>query len=362
MKICVIGTRGFPQIEGGVEKHCESLYKILGKNNNIVVYRRRSYVTSAEQFEGIEFVDLPSTRTKGVEAVIHSFMATLMTIKTRPDVVHIHNIGPGLFSFMFRWFKIPVVLTYHSANYEHKKWGKLAKSVLRLSEKIALRNASKIIFVNKFQMKKYSPSIQKKSVYIPNGINQILYTACTSFLNDINVEKEKYILSVGRITPEKGFDTLIKGFYGMSNYDDYKLVIAGGVEFENGYMQSLKELCIDNRVIFTGAVYGEKLAQLYTNAALFVLASNNEGFPLVLLEAMSYELDVLVSDIPATHLVELNDNDYFSKGDFGQLSILLEHKLGKFRKRKYELSQFDWYQISKVVGAVYREISSSRKV
>lgn len=355
MKICVIGTRGFPQIEGGVERHCESLYEILGKNNNIVVYRRRSYVTSNEQFEGIEFVDLPSTRIKGVETVIHSFLATLRTIKIRPDVVHIHNIGPGLFSFLFRWYKIPVVLTYHSANYEHKKWGKLAKTVLRLSEKIALKNASKIIFVNKFQMKKYNQLIRNRSVYIPNGINQIMNTLNTSFLDNINVEKEKYILSVGRITPEKGFDTLIKGFYETSNYDDYKLVIAGGVEFESGYMQSLKALCKDERVIFTGAVYGEDLAQLYSNAALYVLASNNEGFPLVLLEAMSYKLDVLVSDIPATHLVKLEKEDYFSKGNYKQLSQKIINKLETQRKREYELLQFDWYVIANAVRDVYCE-------
>lgn len=360
MKVCVIGTRGFPRIEGGVEKHCESLYKVLGKNNSIVVYRRRAYVKSSEQFDGIKFVDLPSTRIKGVEAVIHSFLATLKTIKMRPDVVHIHNIGPALFSFMFKWFKIPVVLTYHSANYEHKKWGRFAKAVLKLSEKIALKNADKIIFVNKYQMRKYNKLIQCKSVYIPNGINHMVYTSDTSFLSKINVEKGKYILSVGRITPEKGFDTLIKGFYEMPEHKDYKLVIAGGVEFESGYMESLKALCKDDRVIFTGAVYGENLAQLYTNASLFVLASNNEGFPLVLLEAMSYGLDVLVSDIPATRLVKLRKEDYFSKGDFKRLSQGIMDRVKNPKKRNYELSEFNWNNIAQSVEDVYVQAKLAR--
>lgn len=353
MKICVIGTRGFPDIEGGVEKHCESLYKALGDNNSIIVYRRKAYVKSREPFSGIKFVDLPSTKIKGLEAIIHSFLATIHTIKIRPDVVHIHNIGPGLFSFVFKWFSIPVVLTYHSANYEHNKWGKFAKWVLRLSEKVALKNADRIIFVNKYQMRRYSKWIQRKSVYIPNGINTMVHTDHRDYLEQINVQKGKYILSVGRITPEKGFDTLIKGFYEMPGHKDYKLVIAGGVEFENGYMEMLRELCKDNRVIFTGAVYGEKLAQLYTNAALFVLASNNEGFPLVLLEAMSYGLDVLVSDIPATHLVKLKPDDYFQKGDNEQLSNTMERKLNSAIKRKYDLKNFDWNDIGQHVERIY---------
>lgn len=356
MNICVFGLRGFPFIEGGVEKHCEHLYPRM--NENITVIRRKPYVSDecqkASGYKYIHFIDLPSTVIKGFEAVFHSFLATGKAAKLKPDVVHIHNIGPAMFSGRLVKKGIPVVLTYHSPNYEHSKWGSLAKKLLLHSEKVALKNSSKIIFVNRFQMEKYPEDIRKKSVYIPNGINEPVFSTSTDYLEKIGVEPGKYILAVGRITPEKGFDTLIKGF-NTSNHDGYKLVIAGGVEFETGYMDELKKMA-GSDVIFTGYVYGDKLNQLYTNAALFVLSSNNEGFPLVLLEAMSYGLDVLVSDIPASHLVKLNADDYFPRGDNSVLSERLTTRLKNPQKRSYELKEYDWDVVAQETMNVYKEV------
>ncbi len=353
MRVAVLGLRGFPLIEGGVEKHCESLYPRM-KKIDVIVFRRKSYVKTNKSYPNIKFVDLFSTRIKGFETVLHSFLATRRALKMRPDVVHIHNIGPAMFSGMLRKKNIPVVLTYHSPNYEHDKWGTLAKKLLRYSEKIALKNASRIIFVNRFQMDRYSNAIKKKSFFIPNGINEPNFSYSTSYLSKIGVEKGKYILSVGRITQEKGFDTLIKAF-NASKHVGCKLVIAGGVEFESKYMKELKKMA-GNDVIFTGFVHGEKLEQLYTNAALFVLASNNEGFPLVLLEAMSYGLDVLVSDIPATHLVDLCDNDYFPKGNYKELSQKITERLVSPKKREYELKEFDWNTVANKTIVAYKEV------
>ena len=133
MKVCVIGTRGFPFIQGGVEKHCEMLYPQL-KNVEVTVFRRKPYVTDSSEYENIKFIDLPSTKIKGFEAVLHSLLASIYAIWIKPDVVHFHNIGPALFSPLIKIFSIPVVLTYHSPNYEHKKWGKLARMILKFSE------------------------------------------------------------------------------------------------------------------------------------------------------------------------------------------------------------------------------------
>ncbi len=341
MNVSVIGTRGFPLIEGGVEKHCEALYPLLRNDIEITVYRRKPYVNNGYKYDNIKFIDLPSTQIKGFETVFHSLLATLHALINKPDVVHYHNIGPAMFSPLLKIRRIPVVLTYHSPNYEHKKWGFFAKTLLKTSEKIAINFSDKIIFVNKFQMQKYSAEIQKKSVYIPNGIKEPVFSENHNYLDDIGVKRGKYVLSVGRITPEKGFDILIKAFR-KSAPKGYKLVIAGGVEFENGYMKELKELSKDIPVIFTGYVHGDDLAQLYTNAALYVLASRNEGFPLVLLEAMSYGLDVIVSDIPASHLIRLESEDYFPCGEEDCLSEKLTDKLKDPHMRSYDLRAYRW--------------------
>jgi glycosyltransferase involved in cell wall biosynthesis len=356
MKICILGTRGFPKIQGGVEKHCENLYPLFSSEYNFIVFRRKSYVEDKmATYPNLKFIDLPSTKIKGLEAVLHSFLSSIYTVFIRPDIAHYHNIGPALFSPIVRLFGIKVVLTYHSPNYEHKKWGWFAKHLLLLSEKIALSTANKIIFVNKFQMQKYNAKIKSKSLYIPNGIPSVKPSANTDYLESMGLKPNRYIISVGRITPEKGFDTLILA-YNEAKSLDYKLVIAGGVEAESSYGDELKKLVANKEVVFTGYVYGEKLNQLYTNAALYVLASNNEGFPLVLLEAMSYNLDVLVSDIPASHLVNLPIDNYFEKGNTDMLSQKISEKVVNHKKMQYELSDFDWAKISDKVSEVYDSV------
>ena len=154
MKIYVLGTRGFPQIQGGVEKHCESLYPLFDNEFKFTVFRRKPYINSSLTYPNIKFIDLPSTKIKGFEAVFHSFLATISACFGKSDVVHIHNIGPALFAPLLRLLGKKVVLTYHSPNYEHAKWGKVAKHILKFSESIALNCSQAIIFGNKSNLSK----------------------------------------------------------------------------------------------------------------------------------------------------------------------------------------------------------------
>ena len=349
MKIYVFGTRGFPLVQGGVEKHCENLYPRIAEYAEVVVYRRKPYVTLSKnvQYPGVRFVDLPATRIKGFETLGHSLLAALHILTQPRGIVHIHNIGPALFTPLLRLFKRKVVLTYHSSNYEHQKWNIIEQLFLKMSEKIALKFANAILFVNRFQMEKFDARIRQKSHYIPNGIQEPVYSYSSQYLEKWGIHPAKYILSVGRITPEKGFDTLIKAFSSIPA--DFKLVIAGGTDTETNYYKQLIDLSDKNKVVFTGSIYGEALHQLYTQAALFVLPSVSEGFPIVLLEAMSYRLPVIVSDISATRLVDLSPSCYFPANDV----YALKHKLTDFiqgfpmtPKPVYDLTPYNWDQIA----------------
>ncbi|MDL2222564.1 glycosyltransferase family 4 protein [Bacteroidales bacterium OttesenSCG-928-M11] len=361
MRINVFGTRGFPLIQGGVEKHCECLYPLLSDKCDITVFRRKPYVNQKNRNAdnlGIHFVDLPSTKIKGIEAALHSFFATIYSLFQKPDIVHIHNIGPAFFSPILKLRKIKVVLTYHSANYEHDKWGWFAKKLLKWSERIAMNTADTIIFVNKFQQQKYSDEIQKKSFYIPNGINSAVISQQDDFITSLGLEKQKYILSVGRITLEKGFDVLIKAFLKAELYD-YKLVIAGGVEGEEVYFKTLSGLDTKGQVVFPGFIQGNKLSQLYSHAALFVLSSYNEGFPIVLLEAMSYHLPILASDIEANKMVEMDISNYFPVGNVSALTNQIKETLLKpYSSQDYSLEEFDWQSIADQTFNVYASKNS----
>lgn len=355
MKICVIGTRGFPNVEGGVENHCQNLYALLSQENEIIVYRRKPYITNFNNsYKNISFIDLPSTKIKGFETVFHSFISTINAMKRKPDIIHYHNIGPAMFSFLINKKITKIVLTYHSANYEHNKWGKIAKKILRLSEKIAIKYADKIIVVNSKLIEMFPKYIQKKCIYIPNGISQPVYTNKRNIIDKYKLISNEYILTVGRLVEEKGIDILIKAFI-KANLNKYKLAIVGKINYNDPYYKKLYKLK-NNNVIFLDYLNGEDLFQVYQNAKLFVLSSRNESFPIALLEAMSYKKDVLVNKIENLQQISvLDDDDYFKTNDIDDLCCKIKEKLNSTNNysRLYNLNEYDWNKISRKTNEVY---------
>ena len=342
--IAVIGTRGFPGIQGGVEVHSYHLYTHM-ENVHVRLYRRRAYLTeqSAQTFPDIEFIDLPSTRIKGFEAVWHTFLSVLHIAFHRPDVVHVHNIGPGMFAPLLRLMGLPVVLTYHSPNYEHDKWSAMARWLLRQCERISLRFSNRVIFVNKHQMEKCR--VLDKSVFIPNGIDPVTRSTEFSFLDKHGIKPREYLLAVGRLTPEKGLEYLVEAANRLPQVT--QVVIAGASDHDDSYRNLLERLDTNRKVIFTGFTTGEDLRQLYSHARALVLPSVNEGFAMVLLEAMAYGLPVLCSDIPGTHQVELPQHDYFAAADVDALCAAITRLLDSPDERQhYDLEKYNWNTIA----------------
>lgn len=356
--IYVFGTRGFPDIQGGVEKHCEYLYTELSGQYNITVFRRKSYLPHIhlECFNKIHFIDLPSTRIKGLEPFIHSLLCTLYCLIKRPDIIHIHNIGPGMFTPLLKLFGLKVVLTYHSPNYEHKKWNYMARKILKFSELLATHFASAIIFVNKKQMMRFNRIIQIKSSYIPNGVHIKPALSDSEYIEQLGLKPQEYILCVGRITQEKGFDYLIDAFI-EAQIPNLKLVIAGGIDHKSDYAKRLFQKAQQYQIVMAGYTDGKNLQQLYSHARLFILPSYNEGFPLVLLEAMSYRLPLLASNIEANLLLRLKENNYFKVGDVSDLARCIKLKTScDFKQEQYQLGEYTWANIGQQVQQIYRSL------
>jgi glycosyltransferase involved in cell wall biosynthesis len=268
----------------------------------------------------------------------------------RPDVVHIHNIGPGMFAPIIRLMRLPVVLTYHSPNYEHAKWNAPARWLLRQCEKLSLRFSNRVIFVNRHQMEKCGAL--DKSVFIPNGIDPVTRSQSTTFLDKHGIRQGEYLLAVGRLTPEKGLEYLVEAANRLPQVT--QVVIAGASDHDSSYRQQLEKLDTGKKVIFTGFTSGEDLRQLYSHARCFVLPSVNEGFPMVLLEAMAYGLPILCSDIPGTRQVDLPEQDYFTVKDVDSLCAAISRLLdAPSEPQHYDLEKYDWQSIAATTRRQY---------
>ena len=150
LKIAVLGTRGFPNVQGGVEVHCENLYSRLAKNAcEVVVFIRRPYVdTGCDNYEVVKLVPLFCPKNKFLEAFLHTLCGVFVAKKNHPDILHIHAIGPSLFVPLARLLGMKVVMTNHGPDYKRKKWGRLAKIVLALGENLGARYANSVICIS----------------------------------------------------------------------------------------------------------------------------------------------------------------------------------------------------------------------
>jgi len=279
-------------------------------------------------------------------------------------------MGPAIFSPFFKLLGIKVIFSYHSVNYEHKKWNKFGKAILKLGERWGMKFSDKVIVVSKATQKllkeEYSHIFTE---YIPNGVNIPKRVLNLRTLERYNLESKKYILLVSRISPEKGVYDLLSAFLKL-NSPDFKLVIVGDADHKSSYVKKVKYLANKNEgIILTGFLDDELLSELYSQAGLFVLPSHQEGMPIVLLEAMSHNLPVLLSDIPQHRDFSLSLDRYFKVGDDLALAKKIENffPIGLSQKeleyyRVLIEKKFNWDIIAQKTYAIYRSTFSVPKL
>ena len=326
MKIFVTGTRGIPNIPGGVEKHCQELYPLIASaGHEIILATRRTYVIHKQSsWKGVQLYHLFAPHKKSFEAIIHTFLAVIRARQMNADIIHIHAVGPGLMVPFARLLGLRVVITKHGPDYDRGKWNRIAKTMLKLGEYVGGKFANEIIVISTVIADIVKKRCKRNSYLIYNGVPLPEKSHNTDFIKQLTINPGNYILAVARFVPEKGLHDLLKAFTMLDG--NYQLVIAGDADHETDYSRSLKEQADqDKRIILTGYIGGEDLNQVFSHAKLFVLPSYHEGLPIALLEAMSYELPVLVSNIPANNEVKLPSERFFTCGDSHDLQKKLEY-------------------------------------
>lgn len=365
MKIFVTGTRGIPDIPGGVEKHCQELYPLIAAmGHEVTLATRRPYVVALQsKWQGVRLAHTFCPRSKSLEAIVHTFLAILKARWLSPDIVHIHAVGPGLMAPLTRLLGLRVVVTNHGPDYDRQKWGRAAKVMLRLGEYLGGRFANEVIVISRVIAGIIRERCGRSSHLIYNGVPLPETSALVDHLERFGIRPAGgYILAVARFVPEKGLHDLVEAFISLKR--DLQLVIAGDADHATEYSRKLQnQASRDKRIVLTGYVTGEPLHQLYSHAGLFVLPSYHEGLPIVLLEAMSYGLSVLVSDIPANREIDLSPSRYFSPGNIKdlreKLRILSGEKLTEQEKVSFRIrvvQDYNWSKIAEQTVAVYKKV------
>lgn len=354
MKVTVTGTRGIPNIMGGVETHCEELCpRLAAMGVDITVVRRASYASdSLTEWHGVRIKDIPAPKKKAFEAIVHTFRAINYAARTRSDIVHINAVGPALLAPYAKIMGMKVVFTHHGPDYDREKWGKAAKMMLRLGERMGVRYADDVIVISdvirNIIKDKYGRTERVHLIY--NGVPEPEICDYPEYFGELGIEPGKYILGMCRFVPEKRLEDLVEACKGL---DGYKLVLAGDTDFEDNYSRKLKAEAREAGAVLTGFIRGRRLHSLLTHAACYVLPSSHEGLPIALLEAMSYGRRVLVSDIPANLAVGLPEANYFHCGEVADLRKKLDKVLETAEAQQYDMTRYNWDHIAEQVKQVY---------
>lgn len=236
MRIAMVGHKRVPSREGGIEVVVEELAaRMVIHGHTVTCYNRSGHHVSGREYDaehldeyrGIRLKHLPTIDRKGLAAVTSSFFGCLAAAFGPYNVVHVHAEGPAMFSWIPRLTGKRVILTIHGLDWARDKWkGSFGSWYIRMGEKTGARCAHEIIVLNHSTQKYFLDTYGRTTHYIPNGVNPAAPVPADIIREKYGLEKDSYILYLGRMVPEKGCHYLVDAFKKLDT--DKKLVIAGG--------------------------------------------------------------------------------------------------------------------------------------
>jgi len=378
MKIAMIGQKGMPALYGGIERHVDELSRGLAKlGQDVFVYCRSWYTKDKiDEFDGVKLVYTPTVKSKHFDAITHTFSSIIHAVFNGFDIIHIHGVGPALLAWLPKLLKPKqkVIVTFHCIDRKHQKWGFIARMMLRLGEWTACRFADRTITVSRTLHQYCSEAYDSMTVYIPNGVKPNPASGSDK-LKEFNLEPKNYIVMVSRLVRHKGAHYLIEAYRALKTrhpkiMGDKKLVFVGDSAFTDDYVKELRDMAKhDQDIIFTGYQSGEKLKQLFEHAYVCVHPSESEGLPICILEAMSYGLPVIASDIPENmEVVEEAGISFENKSVEDLIKKLKDHlpEAGKLKQvgdnaKEFVMANYNWKDICQEISGLYFDLKPECK-
>lgn len=214
LNIAMFGQKRIPSREGGVEIVVEELCtRMVAQGHNVTCYNRGGHHVSGSEYDskrlkeykGIKLKTVPTIEKKGLAAVSSSFFAALCCAFGKYDVVHIHAEGPAFFCWLPKLFHKRVIVTVHGIDWQREKWKSgFGSKFIHKGEKNAVKYADEIIVLSKGVQDYFEKIYGRKTVFIPNGVSNHIERKPQIIKNKFGLDKDEYILFLGRLVPEKG--------------------------------------------------------------------------------------------------------------------------------------------------------------
>ncbi|MFA5410199.1 MAG: glycosyltransferase [Bacilli bacterium] len=366
LKLLIMGTRGIPANYSGFETSVEETStRFVKYDYDVTVICRSSYYKNKlNNYNGVKLKYVPSIRTKHLDTVTSTLFSIFYIIINKYDIVILYGIGNAFFLPILKFLGKKVISVVDGADWRRSKWNPFVMCVLFKARYISVRYSDYYIVDNELLVLDYKKQFKKPPFYIPYGAKIPDYYN-EDILNEFGLEKNKYIIFIGRFVKEKGIEFLIKNFIKIDT--DVKLLIVGGNYNDKSYENKIKELK-HNSVIFAGFVFGDKCDSLLKFAKLYVSCSFLEGTSPSLLSAMAINGFALVSDLPenlevlkgsCSTFITGNENDFINKLSY-LLSYDSEIETEREKTKSVIEKYYTWDRITEQYLTLFNKILNPR--
>ena len=299
MKIAILGTRGIPASYSGFETAVEQLAsRLTDRGHEVIVYCRPHVVDpTLRHYKGASLVHLRTVQNKYLDTFVHTALSAVHAARrTKPDVALFFIAGNSPLCMIMRWAGIPAVINVDGLDSDRRKWPAVAKAYLRFAESTAPRWADQAITDSHAVADIFERRYGQRIGVVPYGVTDPGHVG-TETLERLGLERERYILFVGRLEPENNPHLLVEAFSRIDSLKarGMKLVIVGGAPYADDYIRQVWRSA-DPRVVFPGYVFGRGYWELQRHAYLFCAPTEVGGTHPVILEAMAAGNCVLVND------------------------------------------------------------------
>jgi teichuronic acid biosynthesis glycosyltransferase TuaC len=287
------------------------------------------------------------------------------------DLIDAHYVYPDGFAAvqLGRFFTKPVVVSARGSDINLYRTFPLIRRLLRY----VLRKADGVVAVSQ-ALKEAMVQLgtpEQKICHIPNGVDPRKFYPLPreQSRRELGLANRRTILSVGNLTPNKGFDLLIKAFKILAdkfNEREVQLVIVGEGPFRNEIKKMIAALKLDGRIHLVGTVPHDKLHVWYSAADVFCLASSREGWPNVILESLACGTPVVAT--PAGGIPEILSSDtigLLTERDERKMAAAIFTALNK-NWTSEELVEYarnhSWERAASAVLGIFQSVLSARSM
>jgi glycosyltransferase involved in cell wall biosynthesis len=362
MKIAYLGIKGVPS-KGGAERVVEAIGTRLSEKHQISIYCNRRYTPKEYRLPDIDLIRIPCLPGKHLQPVSLFVLSALDAIvRRRFDLIHLHN-AEAAFVVPALKLRYPVIATSHGPAYARDKWGRAAKSVIRLMDYFFVKFSSMLTSVSLPVEKEYETAWGREVKYIPNGVDENLPVnreRAAKILEAARVDGDFILFAAGRIDRTKGCHFLLEAFSRIDT--PCKVVVVGDLSVDERYGRELRD-AVDSRVRFIPFIAAKAdLFGIVERAKLFVFPSTVEAMSMMLLETASLGVPLICSDIPANTAVMPAETRFFRSADVDdlgkQLKWALDHPAEMaeraLRIREWVRTRYSWDAIAEEYHDLYR--------